>query len=354
MAQGAEVISRSVRAHASSRLVHQLVLVALLVVTGLALKLFGARRTLLGKASPTAIAFDHIDGEYMWITDKQILVMQPASQGSLANLHANCCNTVSGACEPLTGINRLLDARHTPGSRVWSLSPDGKRLVASDGLSSHPHFTAAGIDGSERATWSQSDPAASKCLWMPDSTRWISVTLNQTVAHVCVHQPGASDTSLSLPPARSVLGFTGPSKLLTYDLYTYGRFQRAHFEEWNLGRIAHLDQQWDVRVPDDVRNVDEIILSPKGDRLLWSVTSRTSDNSRWLEKSFSHIGYHRHRIFSLRVSNLDGTHMREIGAQSIDQDEVMSNWWPIYGAWTPDGQRASFLYHRILYTVPLT
>lgn len=100
--------------------------------------------------------------------------------------------------------------------------------------------------------------------------------------------------------------------------------------------------------------VQDLRLSPRGDRLAWKLsqpaTPRLPDLlSRW----FPSIKPPAKTLLSLWVSRADGREMHKIG--SIERREETNELFmlePDDIRWTPDGKRLSFIYRNALYVVP--
>jgi hypothetical protein len=96
--------------------------------------------------------------------------------------------------------------------------------------------------------------------------------------------------------------------------------------------------------------IRNLVLSPGGDRLAsLLVTSRVSPIQALLARLLPRYVPNARPVdvYQLRLSRLDGTHMREIGFQEASSGLVTQL------QWTPDGKHLSFILLNSLYIVPI-
>src|SRR5262249_25318985 len=95
-------------------------------------------------------------------------------------------------------------------------------------------------------------------------------------------------------------------------------------------------------------DIEEIALSPQGDRLAWK-TNTWNDWRSALSAFTSGQPQGRNIIYAIWVSRLDGSGMRELGSERL----TTAGGSPIeHLRWLPDGKSVSFVYNNALYTIP--
>jgi hypothetical protein len=115
--------------------------------------------------------------------------------------------------------------------------------------------------------------------------------------------------------------------------------ERQTLSEWSL-RQPTLLKQWTVHLPGQVHGA---VVSSGGDRIAWLLVPAESEATR------------RAMSASIWTSDLDSSHLREIGSVAPigrcgPSQEIRLPW---QVRWAPDGKRIGFLYRDALYVVPV-
>jgi hypothetical protein len=100
--------------------------------------------------------------------------------------------------------------------------------------------------------------------------------------------------------------------------------------------------------------VQQILLSPNGDRLLW-VTESWSVPMPWLRPLgayFPALRQYPQRMVHLWTSDINGGNRREVGSEEF-VPSVLRKGQILPIEWMPDGKHVSFVYGADLYTIPV-
>lgn len=354
---GPDMETNSQSNHGRNRRRMRFLLLLFVAVIAITAEVFSdSRKSLINHATPTLSCFDRgIDEEgiFLWRSNKEALILDNEAD---KDWHTTQCNIVTGKCEPVEIINKSFGRFQMHYPFIWAVSPGGQWIVWAGGTDVRPLWSAAKLGTADRIDWPRNQDKWDNlpwpyCIWLPDSSGWAEFIENQNRTDVVIHHIAASDTVINLPIPCYVLGFTGRSRLLAADFEPPGNTQYIHIDEYDISKSPRIVRGYDIHVPANIERIDDMKLSPTGDRLLWAFTAGKSYSFPRELQGF--LGDHAYQTFSLRISDLDGTKMRVIGDQSIDINNFVRNWWPNNLAWTPDGKQASFIYHSTLYTVPV-
>ena len=240
-----------------------------------------------------------------------------------------------------------------------SVSHDGTRLLWSDGWTIHGLW----LDGSHDRTYAaRPDGRSMEARWTGDSRHWVAFVTafvnNQyggTEAKLYDDDPSHSPEIVSAAASDqsdplSAIQFTHTQSLVLGDhiLACYrGGTQVVDILYIGIGRSTGLKTRQIQMPPNAV--IRDTAIAPKGDRVAWILT--IADNPpQDIPPSKS---TQRFRSESLWVSNIDGTHMHQIGSRNLKAEEQFG---PqiLELQWLPGGKRLGFMCYENgwrLYTV---
>jgi hypothetical protein len=265
-------------------------------------------------------------------------------------------------------------------------SPDGKWALSD--IPSRPTWTsfALALDGSqfvERISKAEEEEAipASDMVWLRDSRRWVRLTLSEGKLVASTYSLDSTEVRhsepFSLPRGTSsdksvsvfshLLGEISKDRILATPAEidpaaVTGPDREICFYTVNIGSGQPNVSEYTIRVPKttlpllDGKNAlsfrEQVVLSPKGDRLAWLLYSRreTPPFRRFMNRFFSGSRSPISSHVTISVSGIDGSNFRTIGG--IDEQTTNPNAFPLLLRWTPDGRRLSFIYKDAVWTVP--
>lgn len=312
-------------------------------------------RTLLERATrvPVAPAEDGFDA---WQTDRALLVFQPISHESdhwqIARIEAS-----TGLKSALLPYSRDFAAQTRSGFHSASVSPDGRWMLLSlstrqPGGDPDTLFVSE-IDGPRRYRWPTSG-TINQIQWFPDSRRWIAwkqvAPGRQSGALYSLEKPGEPGESIPAP-GLPILGLTRDGQAVTTNFMHIGSMWNSPVDLylWDIldGKVF---RKTTVPMPPD-HSLNDLLLSPQGDRLLW-ITTRTHypPGGNWMRRflSYATAYFYPRATMIVSVSSNDGSGRREIA-----HDERTGQSTPIGFHWLPDGKRIGFHTGEDLWTVPV-
>jgi hypothetical protein len=172
--------------------------------------------------------------------------------------------------------------------------------------------------------------------------------------------PLSADVRIDDPEKCDVLGFAGSDTLLVAPGGDY--FEHSYplltLVEISLSRPSKVIRTYNPRVP-EVNCYGRIVLSPRGDRLLWASLNinRVSSLQVRLHRYLPFVPGEDTAFERGSVSALDGKGLQEIGTYNIPLSKTpgpnSNEPWILDPKWTPDGKRIGFVYKDRLMTVPV-
>jgi len=282
-----------------------------------------------------------------------------------------------------TGEEKSLSSLERLGkeARIYTISPDCKKALWEDGTSVQSLSLDASSPISMAPLPKEFWTTASQPLWMPDSKRWIQLCAGSQGLVAVVHAEGKTsphqEINIGYPKGTSggydllrthLIGVTQTGSVLATHAeasrYPSPQISRhIRLFEFSLDPIKPNVREYTIELPRSgerfesdfaLASDEEIELSPQGDRLAWLVNRRVDFPapdwlSRWLPRTSVTPRFYT----ELRVTNLDGTHVKTIG--SIERKPNNGNRpeaRPFRIHWLPAGRHISFIYDGALWAVP--
>jgi hypothetical protein len=279
----------------------------------------------------------------------------------------------TGAYAHWPQLDRTLQALRNPGIPTWEtayplsqaattkpermrlqvlcrVSPDGKWILWGSG---QPNAFA--VDGKRPVWFPASISVSNGSAWLPDSRHWIGCKVVQAntmqINICCVDRPGKYDSfDVPNPGMSELLGCTRGNNSLFWQLEWTGPKSVGNINLLEIplvpkGRIHRITI---TPPPNHQAILGSIALSPQGDRLAYLFTNPYTPPSWPLMRHLWHLfGIKEHQEQSLWVSDLDGSHMHEIGHVALRPGIPV----PRDLRWTPSGTKLSFIAGDSLYTV---
>jgi hypothetical protein len=250
-----------------------------------------------------------------------------------------------------------------PWGEASLMSPDGKRLLWLHGSTSVKRRPVVyALDGS--SVISMPAIRGDELTWTSDSRSLAKPESNTGQGGLELLRPedgSVRPISIAGARVRQLLGFTsqGHAIIATDGVgfeHTFYRSQQGpsgsspsiQLAEYDLAAPSQPVRRVTIPMPADAE-YGHIILSPQGDRLLWSMFARQAmPLQEWLHRLFPSYKPSLNLVIRWQVSRLDGSDMHEIGMIRVSRrNGSYSN-----PRWLPDGKRISFIHNNTLYTVP--
>lgn len=301
---------------------------------------------------------------YLWLTDHEMLHFGQSTLGG--GQQALSYDTRNHADTPEPGLNAV-QAGH-----VISASPDGQWVLWNTQKynNSAPGMAATHRADGKTIRWPHIQTDRSEGFWLPDSRRWVGIVYVPTgkilrghpvykkrLAVYCVDHPGFQ--------AYTIPGDNGGSRILGFNTQGHVILDNS-FEGWggppgqsqpplSLMEVSLASPHPTARplqVPQPQvppGQTSAILLSPQGDRLLWSSFSvRPSTLLGWLSSWTRHSFSRGTTSLDIWTCHLDGSPPQHIGTWSGQQISF-----PSAVRWNPDGRHISFTLRGTICSVPV-
>lgn len=319
-------------------------LITLLII---ALSLYFRERPLLERATileTNRPRYQKFDSRYLWLSDGKILFIDNTPKGYTARVR----DVKTGQDKPYKGKGTFFGDRPI-NDTIFRLSPDRKRLL----WVSNNAIISTDENGTKLGHWDrQRGQGIYNKEWMPDSSHWVEAIEKSNGTYAKIH--GISEEDKPEQKLQGLgdgifLGFTSRKTLLTVPSevpYTSpGQYEIV--ETLLDGKTK--PQKTKFPFPQD-SSIQNVAVSPQGDRLLWSVITNQPPNflSKWLDRFRPLLPSEDELIFTFWTSDLDGKQLKRIGTIVVEDD---SDPFPEDMKWKPDGKQVSFYYKDKLYAV---
>jgi len=298
----------------------------------------------LDAATGTRIPLDAFNSKY-----------QPIQCRPRLNVHAH------------SGGYMIFDPERQHDAPDYSMSADRKWLLFAPYEDDVQPVTyiAATLDGTKEVRWKADysySGDSSGLFWLHDNHHWLEMRAEVT-SEACSYKILVYDIdkpseikSLSIPDGVDVnypVGITRDDRLLCMPFPMYD-FLLTSVEVVDYGLLSPSTaaHKFSIPLPRPAR-VCAMILSPQGDRIAWRLEYDViSPFNNLLHRLKPSIPLKPQRMMGLWASDLDGSHMIEVGTNLLlpgegDDDGVHNL------QWFPDEKQISFVYKGALYTVPV-
>jgi len=343
-----------------------IVLALVVLMGGLAAAVYPREPLLLEHATRVLDmhATDPSEGlNYAWLSNHELLYFRPDG-----NLWRRDLNT--GAETVLRALTQQVKSSISLPATHWLMpSPDGKWLMWGE-VGITPLFVGS-VDGTRRAV-SSTNVGNSTPFWMPDSQHWTEWNHDESALwrQVEMHTVTAPHWSqiLGTPPARlnesDILAMQFEDVIIArtkvdviavpvsvrqgyYRLTLHAAYRDTQqLSVWSLHAQKPL-RQFTIHLPGPALYVK---VSPQGDRVAWLVQRQnTSSVFERLQRMISAWKGGEHESLAVYVSQLDGSHLHEIGRLDSNvkpTDNLLEKM-----QWLPGGKRLSFIANDALWTV---
>lgn len=349
-------------------------------------------RSLVTKATSSSIELPY-GAHYFWLSNHEALILSP--QAGDLSLHIR--HYSAKRIDMRTGVEVAVPGLEAAtGERIDSdfvLSPDSAKLLWNSTryepsrISKRFDRYIQHVRQFRLSTKSFSDYKkpfpnykgyGSTLVWMPDSRRWLSYSVNGTItAHIDSSRKEEQQDIVAVGITNQVLKKAGtvpgnvpgtwqftvtqsseilgllPNGHVLLGYWGTNRIQGGYFTEIDLSPGGSGSRQYQVTmsVPEPVQ---QILLSPRGERLLW-VTESQSYPLSWLRPLGAYFPALRQaprRMVHVWTSDINGRDRREVGSEEF-MPSVLRRGQILPMKWMPDGKHASFVYGADLYTIPV-
>lgn len=296
---------------------------------------------------------------YLWLTNHELLHFDG---DSMRGIRAFSSDILTHAEVPEPGITAMQQGH------VISASPDGQWVLwnTQQFNTSVPGMAASQPSGGKTVRWPHLQTWGSTGFWLPDSRRWVCVNFVPT-GQMINHQPVAEKRlvvyDVSRPGIRTfpipgdtgaenILGVTPQGKIIFNDTFDGwggppGQPQPPlSLREVSLDGPQPTARTFQVQVPKTPPGESpRLLLSPRGDRLLWTCFSaRQNLFLVWLSslthRSFGGSG----ESLDIWTCPLDGSAPSHVGTWSSPQMGFTA-------CWNPDGKHVSMTMQNQLYSI---
>ena len=309
---------------------------------------------------------------YFWASDHSVLFLrnvqgQPYYAAALLDIHTqteqplNALNAILG--ESMSAIPMHVHYVDETGKQTepmqvvyppppCNLSPDGQWLLWQRRSWRSSTWVAFALDSARQIEWPKQNQVAcgdGEPFWMQDNRQWVELIQRYDrnewrFIQAIIHSLDAPTTSQSIRLTGTAgglaLGVTHENRLLIAD-YVNDPIREARCFLMELHPQVAVTTEYTISLPVGPTHINQIVLSPQGDRLAWVLGSVLDREN---------IGFW--------VSDLKGAQMHQIGSVPVletrrgPRQEKTGLDWPQELCWRPDGKQLSFLYDGALWTVP--
>jgi hypothetical protein len=349
-----------------------LILVGCLAVIAVVMAAAPRERLLLPLSTRLIKAQGWLQEGYSWQSEHSVAIIGSTPLDNRDDSYFPAVlDTVTGKRAPILSAAA---GRANLGGRAtdFSVSPDGKWFLwRTTKVGRAPSWNVCEVEGRRYA---ESKPVESELpqlrfwtgAWMPDSRRWVELAGDTKKPFLVIKGVNSGEKDQFIPvhwipsgPMRTVdllpnvLGVTrGGHVIATAALPS----SATSVELFDFAPVANGSaKKISIMLPPEVLSVDEIILSPGGDRIAWRLQCiRASRFGAWLQKLFHVKNPGFRNTVELWISKSDGSGMQEIGhTEAVPNAQYLDSRHPHSIRWTPDSKKLSYLYMNRLYTVPV-
>ena len=300
---------------------------------------------------------------YLWLNDHELFHFNGET---MHGFQGAAFDTRTHADTPELGLT-VVQQGH-----VISASPDGQWVLWDTRKynNSVPGMAATRRTDGKTVRWPGLQTDRDEGFWLPDSRRWIGITFLPTgkvIRRRPVYQKRLVVYSVDHPGFQSypVLGDNGGTRILGFDAQGHVILDNS-YEGWggspgqappplslvDISLNTHPPTARPFQVPQPQTppgQASNILLSPQGDRLIWSSFSiRPSTIIGWLSSWTRHSFTRGTTSLDIWTCRMDGRLPQHLGTWSGQQVSF-----PSAVRWNPDGKHISFTMRGILYSVPV-
>lgn len=299
-------------------------------------------------------------GPYLWLTSHEVFHFTPGPPGNWD--HANVLDMRTRQDQSVPGLVSL------EGGHCVGASPDGQWILWNTQIysSSPPGMAATRRSDGKTVRWPNLQTDRNEGFWLPDSRHWACITGVPTGKRISgrpisenriviydVSHPGAKSFAIpGVSGMTNILGVTPQGKVIFDDTPDEwggpaGQPQPPlSIREVSLDGPQPAARVFQVQVPKTPPGSGErVLLSPEGDRLLWTCSSvRPNSLFGWASSLM-------HRSFGGGTESLDiwtcplnGNAPHHVGTWSGPQMGFAA-------CWNPDGKHVSMTMNNELYSV---
>ena len=287
------------------------------------------------------------DRDYYWLSNEELLYLTPNQMAGSYALHR--LNLTSGKDAEQSNLK----------TGNFRLSPDGQWALTVSPSHTASLFTLERTDGKRQFRYfTHLDSEEANIAWTQNNNAIITLAFQDTGALLTTYpldKPAIlKPIPIPLHDNQLMLGVTAANHVLA--IQNISEDQIAHLHSsiplYDFA-LTGADDLHKIEVSRPLGNgsiLDEVVLNPSGDRLVWEFTGEESPllyNA--LQRIYGIFGVHSKQFASLWTSKTDGSAMREVGRLHLTSVEVK----PHALHWTPDGRNISFLYKEKLYSIPV-
>lgn len=308
----------------------------------------------------------HGSAGYFWLRNGDLLYFKKSDFNHVSAFRQSV--TPAAMAQPPATVHVFPIA---PPWMPFTLSPDEKWLTCARPMRGPVEIVVAPLAAPE-SRFTPLFQASTHNVWSADSRSLFQIELSPSpppgslTYRLSIHHPeGGAHETIPLPRELNVNAWCeGLSQVLPSGHLLLRRNRDAQlgsmrlpstraltFADFDPLRPSTAPRIWSVPVPRDALRGD-ISVSPLGDKLLWMlVTPRPTLLEDLLHRLMPQRPWPSRQHVVWRISRMDGSHIRDIGAYDTFDPEHYADTW-IWPQWTPDGRHLSFVKNGSLYLLP--
>lgn len=318
------------------------------------------------------------DEDYVWaandeivtFTTRQVLVHNSSSDESDNSFRlvvtAKRTNLQSGGNTDLAELDNLSPAYRPMHAKGWTMSPNGHSLMftlresADDDSEASAMHTVWNLNSGDATpvdpeVYAGVDYTATEMLWMADNRRLVIGKDDNGNRAALYNMEAADDSCVAIPLEgliKTTIGITPDNLLICSDLSRDSSGKVSLFEQGVYPSQLE-ERKFTPSLPSNAA-VTEISLSPKGDRLAWTIsTIHASPFYQFVHRIAPRFAgkLAPRPVTSIYLSRIDGRDMRLVGMEDNPGKGLADL--VRHVRWRPDSKQISYRWHNAIYAIPI-
>jgi hypothetical protein len=290
---------------------------------------------------------------YFWLSQRELLVLDPASTG----YEASTVDLENGVVSSSSILSRALIGTYV--NYLPILSPHGNWLLTQQRVNGWYIPVAITVDGTRRASWPQDDPQRmwpkvpdELPMWLADDTHWLEFKSEDVGRHTLLVQHGIGVPDRDLGKSTmdyQVFGTDQNGSLLAYQMEVGAQIKH---------NLLTFDPNTGTQTGKTVLSISfpgtltQILAPPGGDRLAFvSISGGEMLYPKWIVNRITSLRK-QSRPFKLAlwICRIDGKGLRELGCTAANVRPYFDTLKNL--SWLPDGKSLSFVLDGKLWVTP--